>query len=381
MLKDRSAIVGVGCTAFAKNLAESELELACGAIKAALDDAGIAPREVDAVASFTQEETPEFEIARNLGFGELHAFSQVAHGGGAICGAVGQAAVAVAAGVARTAVVWRARKRGDPSKRQWAAVRARVSDHWKWSRPHGLLRPVDEVAVLARRYMHEYGLTREQLASVALTQRAYANANPGALMRGRPLDLESYMAGRMISDPLCIFDNCLESDGAAAIVLTSTERARDLCRPPVLIHAFSQGMSRQHQLMSDYHGADPLRSSSWATAANLWRQSDIGPDGLDVAQIYDAFSPMVLFCLEAYGVCARGEAGAFAAAGELGPGGRLPTNTSGGSLSEVYLHGANLLVEAVRQLRGEAATQIEGARACLVATCDSTPNGALILRR
>lgn len=380
-IKDRTAIVGIGQTAFAKQLAPTELQLACQAIRAALDDAGIAAHEVDALGCFTQETTPEFEIARNLGFGELHFFSQVAHGGGAICGALGQVALAIASGLARVGVVWRSRKRGDPSKRQWAGVQPRVGDHWKWSRPHGLLRPADEVAVTMRRYMHEYGATRDQLAAVALTQRAYANANPLALMRDKPLDLDGYRAARMISDPLCLFDNCLESDGAIAFVITSAERARDLRQTPVLIHAFSQGMSREHQLMTDYHGADPLVSSSAATAANLWRQSDIQPADVQVAQIYDAFSPLVLFSLENYGFCGRGEAAAFAADGGLAADGRLPTNTAGGSLSEVYLHGANLVSEGVRQLRGTASSQIDDARTCFISTCDSTPNGALILRR
>jgi acetyl-CoA acetyltransferase len=139
-------------------------------------------------------------------------------------------------------------------------------------------------------------------------------------------------------------------------------------------------MSPQHQVMTDYHGADPLRSSSWTTAANLWRQSDIKPEDIDVAQFYDAFSPMVFYCLEAYGFCGRGEAAEFSANGGLGPRGRLPVNTSGGSLSEVYLHGMNLLTEAVRQLRGTAPCQIYNAETCLVTTCDSTPNGALVLR-
>lgn len=379
--KDQVALVGIGATDFAKHLPASELELACQAIRAALDDAGIEAAQVDALACFTQETTPEFEIARNLGFGEVVYFSQVAHGGGAICGAVGQVALAIAAGVAKVGVVWRSRKRGDPSKRQWAGVGERVSDHWKWSRPQGLLRPVDEVAVMMRRYMFEYDVTREQLAAVALTQRDYANSNPRAIMRDRTLTLDDYLDARMISAPLCLYDNCLESDGAIALVLTSAEHARDLRQRPVYIHAFSQGMARQHQLMTDYHGPDPLRSSSWATSANLWRQADFGPDAVDVAQFYDAFSPLVLFCLEAYGFCGRGEAGAFAAAGQLAPGGALPTNTSGGSLSEVYLHGLNLVTEGVRQLRGTASTQIAGAETCLVTTCDSTPNGALLLRR
>jgi len=380
MLKDKTAIVGIGETAFSKNLPESEFQLACQAIKAALDDAGIHPSEVDALSCYTYEETPEFEIARSVGMGDLHYLSQSPHGGGAGCGAVGHLALAIASGVANVGVVWRSRKRGSPTKRLWAGVQSEISDHWKWSRPQGLLRPVDEVAVLTRRYMHEFGLTRNQLAEVALSMRAYAKNNPKALMGSRPLSMEQYLDARMISDPLCLFDNCLESDGAIALVLVRSDRAADCANSPIYIHAFSQGMKAQHQLMTDYHSADPLRSSSWSCAKNLWRQSDIKSDDISIAQFYDAFSPLVLFSLEAYGICGRGEAGQFVANGETGPDGRLPVNTSGGSLSEVYLHGMNLVTEGVKQLRGDGLTQIEGAKTCLVTSCDITPNGALVLR-
>jgi acetyl-CoA acetyltransferase len=379
-LKDQTAIVGIGATEFAKQLPESEWALACQAIQAALQDAGIAAEEVDALGCFTQETTPEFEIARSLGFGDIHYFSQTAHGGGAACGVIGQVALAIATGVARVGVVWRSRKRGDPSARQWAGVQPRVTDHWKWSRPQGLVRPVDEVALMCWRYMHQFDVSREQLAEVALTQRQYAQQNPRALMGQRAMSLDDYMNARMISDPLCLFDNCLESDGAIALVLVAADYAQNLQQKPVYIHAFSQGIAPQHQLMADYHGKDPLRSSSWTTAANLWRQSDIQAHDIDVAQFYDAFSPLVLFSLEAYGFCARGEAKDFIADGGLGAGGNLPVNTSGGSLSEVYLHGMNLVVEAVTQLRGEACSQIPDAQTALVSSCDSTPNGALVLR-
>ena len=143
----------MGQTVFAKSLPDSELELACEAIRSALDDAGIDPADVDALGSYTFEVTPEFEIARNLGLGELHAFSQSPYGGGAGCGAIGQVALAIAAGIANVGVVWRSRKRSAPGTRMWSSVEELVSDHWKWTRPAGLVRPVDEVARLAARYM------------------------------------------------------------------------------------------------------------------------------------------------------------------------------------------------------------------------------------
>lgn len=379
--RDRTAIVGIGQTRFGKGLEGGELELACEAVGRALEDAGLSPRDVDAVGSYTMEATTDFELARQMGFGDLHFFSQTGHGGGAAPGTVGHVALAVAAGVAEVGVVWRSRKRSGAASRVWGQTAQVLTDHWKWSRPSGLLRPVDEVAMLTRRYFHEHGDARDALAAIAVGQRGYANANPDAQMHGRVMTQADYFAARMVAEPLCLFDNCLETDGAVAIVLTSAERARDLRQTPVLIHAFSQGLATGHQPMADFHRADPLQGCSSVAAANLWRQAEIGPDAVDVAQIYDAFSPLVLFSLEAYGFCGRGEAADFVRSGALRPGGALPVNTAGGGLSEAYVHGMNLVTEGVRQLRGTAATRIEGAETCLVTGCDSTPNGAMLLRR
>ncbi|MFQ5477803.1 MAG: lipid-transfer protein [Candidatus Binatia bacterium] len=380
MLKDVTAIVGIAESEFAKALEPAELELACGVIKGALDDAGIEPSEVDALSSFTMEDTLEFEVARAVGLGDLTFFSQVGYGGGAGCGAVAHLAMAIASGVARVGVLWRSRKRGDKSKRVWAKVGERLHDHWKYSRPQGLLRPVDEVALLTRRYMHEYGVTRDHLANVALALRRHANRNPRATMYERRLTREQYMESRWISEPLCLYDNCLESDGAVALVIVGSDRAKDCRHKPAYIHAVSQGMTRQYQLMTDYHGEDPLRGSSWATAANLWRQADFGPQEVRVAQIYDAFSPLIPLSLEAFGFCGRGEGGAFTDGGAIELGGRLPVNTSGGSLSEAYIHGMNLLTEAVRQIRGSSTAQVEDAENCLVTSAYVVPNGAVLLR-
>jgi acetyl-CoA acetyltransferase len=379
VLKDAAAIVGIGQTAFAKRLEPSEKALAAQVIVAALEDAGIAPSEVDGFASYTMESNDEVEIAKNIGAGDLTFFSQVGYGGGAGPACVGHLAMAVATGQCRVGVAWRSRKRGSGT-RPWAGA-SQASANALWTRPHGLLRPVDEVAMLTRRYMHEYGATREHLANVALAVRGMANRNPNAVMYEKKMTRDDYMNARWISEPLCLFDNCLETDGALACVVVSAERARDLRQPPVYLHAFGQGLPAQSHTMVNYWCEDPLRGPAWACAQQLFRHSDIRPEDIDVAQLYDAFTPLILLSLEGYGFCKRGEAPAFTEGGGLELGGRLPTNTSGGGLSEAYVHGFNLILEGVRQLRGTSTSQVKDAESCLVTGGEGVPTSALLLRR
>jgi acetyl-CoA acetyltransferase len=380
-LRDAAAIVGIGQTEFATRIDRPEGQLAAEAVVAALRDAGIEPGEVDGLSSFTMESTDEVTLAKNIGAGDVTYFSQVGYGGGAACATIGHAAMAIATGQASVVVAWRSRKRGAPGSRPWANAPLRLPVPAQWTRPFGLLRPVDEVAMLARRYAHEFGGGREQLAEVALAIRAHANRNPDALMHDKPLSLEDYMAARFISEPLCLFDNCLETDGALAAVLVPAERAADCPHTPALVHAFGQGLHRQHEAMVNYYCDDPLTGPAWACAQKLWAQSEFGPSDVDVAQIYDAFTPLVLLSLEGYGFCGRGEAGAFVADGNLRwDTGALPTNTSGGGLSEAYVHGFNLVTEGVRQLRGASTCQVEGARTCLVTSGEGVPTSAVLLR-
>ena len=380
-LRNATAVAGIGQTAFGKGLPDSELSLACQAISAALDDAGIAPGEVDGLTSFTMELNREVDVARNVGMGDVTWFSQVGYGGGAGCGVVGQAAMAVATGQCNVAVAWRARKRAAKTSRPWAQAKAGISDHWMWSRPFGLLRPVDEVAMLMRRYMHEYGGTRDHLANVAIAFRKHANRNPAATMYEKPLTREQYMEARWISEPLCLFDNCLETDGALAAVIVSADRAKDLPQTPAYIHAGAQGIPPQHQTMINYFNEDPLMGPSWAAAIQLWKHSDYKPEDVQVAQLYDAFSPLIPLSLEGYGFCERGEGAEFTNDGALEwPNGRLPTNTSGGGMSEAYVHGFNLVLEGVRQMRGTSTSQVEGADTCLVTSGEGVPTSAVLLR-
>ena len=379
MIKDRTAIAGIGQTAFAKRLDPTEAELACEAIVAALDDAGIAASEVDALSSYTMETNDEVQIAKNVGFGDITFFSQIGYGGGAGCATIGHLAMAIASGQASVGVAWRSRKRGS-GPRPWTNTAQQLPVPAQWSRPWGLLRPADEIGMLTRRYMHEFAATRDHLANVALACRAHANRNPAAMMFERTMTREDYMAARWIAEPLCLFDNCLETDGALACVLVSAERAKDLPTRPVYVHAFAQSLPAQHQTMINYFNADPLVGPAWACAEQLWRGADFGPEDVDVAQIYDAFTALIPLSLEGYGFCERGDGAAFTDDGAIELGGKLPVNTSGGGLSEAYVHGFNLINEGVRQLRGTSTAQVEGAQACLVTAGEGVPTSALLLR-
>jgi acetyl-CoA acetyltransferase len=382
LIKDRTAIVGIGQTTFGKGLPDSELSLACQAISMAIDDAGLKPGDVDGLSMFSMEDGREVEVARNVGLGDVTYFGEVGYGGGAGCGVVGHAALAVASGQCEVAVAWRARKRAAKASRPWANVAQRMGGAQQWTRPFGLLRPVDEIAMLARRYMHEYGGTRDHLANVALAFRKHANRNPNATMYKKVLTREEYMSARWISEPLCLFDNCLETDGALAAVIVSAERARDLRQKPVYLHAYAQGIPQQTQVMTNYFNDDPLMGPSWACAKRLWANSDFRPADVKVAQIYDAFSPLIPLSLEGFGFCKRGEGGSFTENGALEwPNGRLPTNTAGGGMSEAYVHGFNLVLEGVRQMRGASTSQVEGAESCLVTSGEGVPTSALLLRR
>ncbi len=199
-------------------------------------------------------------------------------------------------------------------------------------------------------------------------------------MHDRPLTRDDYFAARMISEPLCLFDNCLETDGAAAVVITSTEQARDLRHRPALVHSWAQSLPAQHQTMTNFFCEDPLRGPSWSCAEALWATADATPADVDVAQLYDAFSPLVLLSLEGYGFCPRGEGAAFTDDGGIEVGGRLPVNTSGGGMSEAYLHGFNLIVEAVRQVRGTSTNPVDDVDFSLVTSGEGVPTGALLLR-
>jgi acetyl-CoA acetyltransferase len=230
--------------------------------------------------------------------------------------------------------------------------------------------------------MHEYGATSEDFGRVAVADRKHAATNPKAFFYGKPITLDDHQASRWIVEPLHLLDCCQESDGGVAVVVTSAERARDLAQPPVLVRAAAQGSADDQFVMTSYYrdGLTTLPEMR-LVGTQLWRQADLAPEDIDVAVLYDHFTPFVLIQLEELGFCPRGEARHFIANGALEVGGRLPTNPHGGQLGEAYIHGMNGIAEAVRQLRGTAVNQVEGAEHVLVTAGTGVPTSGLVLGR
>jgi acetyl-CoA acetyltransferase len=383
-LKDRAAIVGVGQLPFSKDIGRTEDVTALEASLLALEDAGLAPSDIDGMTKWSIQLTSENVIARNLGVPNLRFFGEVGYGGGGGCGVVGHAAAAIAAGMARCVLVYRSRNRGSGG-RPWAGTsRERdqslgETNETAFYAPYGFVRPADQVAMFTRRFLHEHGYTTDHLGWVAVAMRRHAVNNPVAMMR-TPITMDDYRKARFISEPLRLFDCCLETDGAAAVIVCDAHMARDLKQKPAYIMAAAQGMGPRNFTMNNFF-KDPFLESPGAYAAkDIWRMSGVEPKDVPVAQLYDAFSTLVLASLEEYGFCKPGEAGDFVADHGLEIGGRLPTNTSGGSLSEAYVHGINLIIEATRQIRGTSLNQVPGAKLSLVTSGNMVPTGALLLR-
>jgi acetyl-CoA acetyltransferase len=385
-LGGRAAVAGIGATEFSKDSGRSELQLSCEAVLDALADAGLSTSDVDGLVTFTMDNSAEIAVARELGMGDLRFFSRINYGGGAACGTVQQAAMAVATGVADVVVCYRGfnersgQRFGQVS--QWAAsqVNSNGLDN-AFTYPYGLSTPAATVAMQARRYMHEYGATSADFGRVAVADRRHAANNPKAFFFGKPITLEDHQASRMIADPLHLLDCCQESDGAVAIVVTTPERAADLRHPAVAVAAAAQGSAPDQFVMTSYYRDDIGIPEMGVVGRELWRQSGLGPDDIQTAVLYDHFTPYVLMQLEELGFCQPGEARDFVADGAIEIGGRLPLNTHGGQLGEAYIHGMNGIAEAVRQVRGTSVNQVDDVEHVLVTAGTGVPTSGLILSR
>ena len=381
-----ASIAGIGATEFSKESGRSELQLSAEATLAALADAGLTAGEVDGLVTFTMDSSSEIALARELGMGELRFFSRISYGGGAACATVQQAAMAVATGMAEVVVCYRGFNERSGQRfgqvQSWTAAQVNTNglDN-AWTYPSGLSTPAATVAVQARRYMHEYGATSRDFGAVAVADRRHAATNPAAWFHGRPITIEEHQSSRMIADPLRLLDCCQESDGAVAVVVTSTEKARDLAGGAVPVLAAAQGSARDQFVMTSYYRDDLGITEMGVVGRQLWAQSGLGPADMDTAVLYDHFTPYVLMQLEELGFCGPGEAPGFVADGAIELGGRLPVNTHGGQLGEAYIHGMNGINEAVRQMRGTSANQVDAAQHVVVTAGTGVPTSGLVLGR
>jgi len=377
-----AAIAGIGQTEFSKASGRTELQLACEAVQAALEDAGLGADDVDGLVTFTMDTSDETEVARNLGFGELSMFGRVPFGGGASAGTVMHAAMAVATGVADVVVCYRAFN--ERSGNRFGNMSGRVGELplWlSWYAPYGLMTPAAWVGLYARPYMERYGVTNADFGRIAVVDRAHAATNPDAWFYERPITLEDHQASRWIIEPvLRLLDCCQESDGGVAVIVTSTERARDLRQRAAVITAAAQGATFDGEVMTSYYRDDLDGLPEMGVVSDrLWRMSGLTPRDISTAFLYDHFTPFVLMQLEELGFCGRGEAKEWATVERLSVGGELPINTSGGLLGEAYIHGMNGITEAVRQLRGTSCNQVDIVDHVLVTAGTGVPTSGLIL--
>ncbi len=371
-LRDKAAITGVGETAYSRNSGRSVVALQMEASLAAIADAGLTPKDIDGIIAYAASGVVAEDFVTNFGIPDLR-FSATTPMGGASCVAAVQCAVAaIAAGICRHVLIPLGRNGASESR---IGSRVRQMPQFRtvgeFEMPVGAIAPAQLYAPMARRHMELYGTTSRQLGEIAVTTRRHAGLHGNAMMT-KPITLEDHQQSRMIADPLRLLDCSLESDGAAAVVVSAAERARDLKKRPVYVSGVGEGHPDSPSTITQRLDLTTLGTAKAAPRA--FAMAGVTPADIDVAEIYDCFTYIVMCQLEDLGFCRKGEGGA------LGLGGRLPVNTHGGLLSQAHMAGLNHIVELVRQLRGEGgATQVAGAEIGLVTGYGDMGDGAVAI--
>lgn len=379
---DKVCVVGIGETQYTRygHTKISERALACQAIKAAADDAGIDVREIDGFVSFYNERSEPGLVQQALGIPHIR-YSALAwgYGGNVSAGPFLVGGLAVAAGRSKYCVLYRSLAQGEHG-RFGQARQGRQTDNFYV--PYGLMTPGQVLALHYRTQARKRGWTTDHLAEIAVSTRWYANQNPRAVMYRKPLTKEDYYRGKMISDPLRIYDLCIETDGACAIILASPDRAKDLRQPVVRILSAVQlgpwGAGYGVLVVPGALEEESVEAGNRLMVEELFAIAGISPHDVNMASIYDSFTPQILMGLEDWGFCNYGEAGEFVEAGNLRLGGKLPTNTSGGHLSEAYIHGLNLAVETIRQARGTSTAQVPDCKITFFGSAAGSPGSAVL---
>ncbi len=368
-LRGKVAVAGVAETEYYKwgRSPDPEFKLAIQAILKACENAGVDPRDIDGFSSYSNDRSDASRMSAALGCKQLSfASMQWGGGGGGGSGAVANAAAAIATGQAECVVVFRALAQGQFGRFGQGPRSKVVSGPAAHTLPYGLMSAAHQFAMKVNRYMHDHGVGQEALRAISLAAYHHAQANPRAVMHGRPLDEAKYDESRWIVEPFHLFDCCLENDGAAAMVLVSAERAKDFPHPPCYLLGAVSGS--QHRAGATVHNTPEYASSSFPTVApRLYDMAQVGPDDVDVLQSYENFTGGVMMSIVEHGFCTAEEVNDFLTYDNLiAPTGKLPLNTSGGNLAECYMHGLGLNIEAVRQIWGQSTSQVPGAEISMV---------------
>ncbi|MGF7159392.1 acetyl-CoA acetyltransferase [Rhodoligotrophos appendicifer] len=381
-LKDKYAIAGVGETAYTKNSGTPVLNLAVEACLKAAEDAGVDVKDIDGLISYNfGDSVPAIAVATALGIPHAGYAVDFAGGGNAANLITLSAAAAIESGLAKNVLCFRAMN-GRSGFRLGGGREMQARGITQYTAPFGWITYPQAMAMWARRHMIKYGTNAEQLGHIAVTFRDNASLNERAMQR-TPITMDDYMASRFIVEPFRMLDICLESDGACAVLVTGADRAKDMKHKPVYIMggAYGGGPDQGEDLFDAIRWPDHSRNYAAYIADDLWKSAGVGPQDVDVAEIYDCFTYSIIMQLEGFGFVKEGEGGPFCASGAIARDGSLPLNTHGGLLSEAYIHGFNHVLEAVRQLRGDCGPrQIEGAEIALTTAGAMTCGSAMVLR-
>ncbi len=391
-LKDKACIVGVGESAFTRGSGKTELRLMLEASLAAIGDAGLKPHDIDGIVGPPIGSVAE-HFAANLGIEDLRFATTVHMGGASPVVSLQAAAMAVASGIATNVLIplgWNGYSsnpvrgggaRAETGEKPMPEPNPMMNTIGAFYLPYGATVPVQWYAWLATRHKHLYGTPFETMGAIAVNGRANAHLNEKAMMRGRPLTMDDYLAARWVSYPFRLYDCCLETDAACAVVVTSAERARDLKHPPVYISGVAEG----HPYPADDIPArpDPFVIGLSFAAPKAFAMAGVTHKDVDFLEVYDCFTYVVMLQIEAMGFCKRGEIKDFITPERIRLGGELPLNTHGGLLSEAHVWGMNHIVEAARQLRRQCGPrQVKDAEIGLVTGWGDFGDGGLaILRR
>ena len=385
-LRGKVAIAGLGETEYHRHgrSPDAEFKLTLQAILRACADAGIDPREIDGFSSYSYDRNGPARLAAALAIDDLKmSLMQWDGGGGGMAASIGNAAAAIATGQVDCMVAFRGLAQGEFGRfgLTGGTAAGTVSGDFAFLHPYGMMSPGQVYSMRFTRWVHENG-GRGLSAQKAVSLAAYHHAqnNPRAIMHGRPLTSEDYDNSRWIVEPWRLYDFCQENDGAAAVLLVSAERAKDLAQRPVYLLGAVQGAN--HRWGAPLHNSPRYGTANYETLApRLWRESGLGPGDVDVVQNYENFSGGVVLSLVEHGLCEPEEVDDVLTVENLTvPNGRLPLNTSGGNLAEAYMHGLGLAIEGVRQLRGQSCNQVPDANVALVCAAPLTaPVSSLVL--